>query len=61
MAATIRRETPVVRRRTKILSDGTYRFEDRFRIDDPITANVITGSNWLLELIELEKDRRDRV
>jgi len=55
MAASTARKTAVVRRKTNILSDGTYRFEDRLGIKGAVTAEVITGPTWLLELIELEK------
>ncbi|HZE71963.1 MAG TPA: AraC family transcriptional regulator [Pyrinomonadaceae bacterium] len=44
----------VVRRRTELLSDGTYLFEDTLAIDGPLSATVITCEAWLVELYELK-------
>lgn len=44
----------VVRLRTGFLPDGAYLFEDELEVRGVMTAKVITGAAWLLELYELE-------
>ena len=44
-------EGPVDRRRTELLSDGAYLFEDNLAIDGSITATVITCEAWLVERV----------
>lgn len=40
----------VARRRTVLLEDGSYLFEDDLEIESVLDARVITGQAWLLEL-----------
>ncbi len=44
----------MARRRTELLPDGAYLFEDVLEVDGTLTATVITCAGWLLELYELE-------
>lgn len=43
----------LARRRTELLPDGSYLFEDEMKIDGELTALVVTSAAWLLELYEL--------
>src|SRR5215216_3265367 len=43
----------IARRATGFLPDGAYLFEDALAFTGELTANVITGAVWLLELYEL--------
>jgi AraC-like DNA-binding protein len=43
----------IARRKTGFLPDGAYLFEDALAIKGVLTAKVITGAVWLLELYEL--------
>jgi AraC-like DNA-binding protein len=43
-----------MRRRTELLPDDAYLFEDELMVDGALAATVITCAAWLLELYELE-------
>jgi AraC-like DNA-binding protein len=43
----------LARRRTQLLPDGGYLFEDQLKAEGRLTAKVITCTAWLLELYEL--------
>lgn len=42
------------RRKTELLPDGAYLFEDELEVDGVVTTTVITCMAWLLELCELQ-------
>jgi len=44
----------LARRKTELLPDGSYLFEDELEVASVLTAVVITCAAWLLELYELE-------
>jgi AraC-like DNA-binding protein len=44
----------LARRKTQLLQDGTYLFEDELSFEGMLIAKVITCSAWLLELYELQ-------
>ena len=44
----------MVRRRTRLLPDGSYLFEDELDVKGVLTAKVITCAAWLVELYELK-------
>lgn len=41
------------RRKTEILPEGLYYFEDSLDIEGVVPADVITGAGWLLEVFEI--------
>jgi AraC-like DNA-binding protein len=43
----------LARRKTELLPDGAYLFEDELEVGGVVTASVITCAAWLLELYEL--------
>jgi AraC-like DNA-binding protein len=43
----------MARRRTELLPDGTYLFEDELEVGGVVTTTIITCAAWLLELYEL--------
>jgi len=43
----------LVRRRTELLADGSYVFEDDLAISDVLTIPIITCKAWLIELYKL--------
>jgi AraC-like DNA-binding protein len=43
----------IARRKTSLLADGTYLFEDELEVHGQLSAKVITCTAWLLELYEL--------
>ncbi|MGH9968656.1 MAG: helix-turn-helix domain-containing protein [Pyrinomonadaceae bacterium] len=43
----------LARRKTEVLPDGSYLFEDELEVGGVLTATVITCAAWLLELYEL--------
>ncbi len=43
-----------VRLRSGILTDHLYYFEDHLEVEGFLQANVITATDWLLELLEIE-------
>src|SRR6266850_5248380 len=44
----------LARRKTELLPDGTYLFEDQLKVEGLLTATIITCAAWLLELYELQ-------
>jgi hypothetical protein len=40
----------LARRKTELLPDGAYLFEDELEVGGVVTASVITCAAWLLEL-----------
>jgi AraC-like DNA-binding protein len=47
----------LARRRTGMLPDGTYLFEDELAVEGVLTAPVITCAAWLLELYKLQSGK----
>ena len=44
----------LARRRTELLPDGAYLFEDELKVCGHLNPTVITCAAWLLELYELQ-------
>lgn len=45
----------MARRKTQLLADGSYLFEDELELGGVVTATIITCGAWLLELYELNE------
>lgn len=55
MARDQTRTTPrsVVRRETRVLSDGAYTFHDELNVEETVTSTILTGTGWLVEYFEI--------
>jgi AraC-like DNA-binding protein len=48
-----RRDAEISRRKTRLLPDGSYVFEDQLAIEGVVTTKIVTCTGWLLEMFKV--------